>query len=133
MELIAGLKAVGARVKYHACGNTKALLPFFSELGADIINLDSLIDLKEAKRVLGNHVCIKGNFDPTAILLQGKPETVKKAARQCIREEEVDGGFILSPGCEVPRNTPPENLEALITVAKTDGVYPLNLDKFLHI
>ena len=119
-------------MKYHACGNTKALLPFFSNLGADTINLDSLIDLREAKRVLGNNVCIKGNFDPTAILLQGTPETVKKAARQCIREGGLDGGFILSPVCEVPRNNPPENLEALIAVAKTDGVYPLNLDNLVQ-
>lgn len=130
-ELIAGLKAAGARVKYHACGNTKALLPLFSKLGADIINLDSLIDLKNAKMILGNNVCIKGNFDPTAILLQGTPETVRKAARRCIREGGLGGGFILSPGCEVPRDTPAENLEALIAVAKTDGVYPLDLDNLV--
>jgi MtaA/CmuA family methyltransferase len=131
-ELIAGLKAAGARVKYHACGNTKALLPFFSKLGADIINLDSLIDLKEAKLILGNNVCIKGNFSPTAILLRGTPETVRKAARRCILEGGLHGGFILSPGCEVPRDTPTENLEALIAVAKTDGIYPLNPDDLMN-
>ena len=131
-ELIAGLKAAGARVKYHACGNTKALLPFFAKLGADIINLDSLIDLKEAKLILGNNVCIKGNFSPTAILLRGTPETVRKAARRCILEGGLHGGFILSPGCEVPRDTPTENLEALIAVAKTDGIYPLNPDDLMN-
>lgn len=125
-ELVAGLKKAGARVKYHACGNTTALLPLFAELGADIINLDALIDLAEAKRVLGDKVCIKGNFDPTQVLLHGTPETVKEAARQCIRDGGQGGGFILSPGCEVPRDTPPENLEALVEAAKTYGRYPLD-------
>lgn len=127
-ELIAGLKKAGARVKYHACGNTTALLPLFAELDADIINLDSLIDLAEAKRVLGDKVCVKGNVEPAGVMLQGTPETVQEAARRCIREAGTGGGFILSPGCEVPRDTPPENLEALVEAAKTYGRYPLDLD-----
>ena len=127
-ELIAGLKKAGARVKYHACGNTKALLPLFAQLGADIINLDSLVDLAEAKRVLGDKLCLKGNLDPTRIMLQGTPKTVREAARQCIRSGGVNGGFILSPGCELPRDTPPENLEALVEAAKTYGRYPLDLE-----
>jgi uroporphyrinogen decarboxylase len=36
------------------------------------------------------------------------------------------GGFILSPGCEVPRDTPLENLEAFVQAAKTYGRYPLS-------
>jgi uroporphyrinogen decarboxylase len=127
VELIAGLKKAGARVKYHACGNTKALLPLFAELGTDIINLDALIDLAEAKRVLGDRVCLKGNIDPTAVFLQGTPETVQAAARQAIRAAAAGGGFILSPGCELPRDTPPENLAALVEVAKNYGRYPLEI------
>jgi uroporphyrinogen decarboxylase len=127
VELIAGLKKAGARVKYHACGNTKALLPLFAELGADIINLDALIDLAEAKHVLGDRVCLKGNIDPTTVFLQGTPETVQEAARQAIRAAAGGGGFILSPGCELPRDTPPENLAALVEAAKTYGRYPLEV------
>jgi len=127
-ELIAGLKKAGARVKYHACGNTTALLPLFAKLGADIINLDAFVDLAEAKQILGGILCIKGNLDPTTVLLQGTPETVREAARQCICDCGSGGGFILSPGCEVSRDTPPENLRALVEAAKTYGRYPLNLE-----
>lgn len=125
-ELISGLKKAGARVKYHACGNTKALLPLLAQLEADIINLDAPVDLGEVKRVLGHKMCIKGNFDPTRVLLQGNPDTVRQAVRRCLTEGGQGGGFIVSPGCEVPRDTPPENLAALIEAANTDGCYPLS-------
>ncbi|MBL7063672.1 MAG: uroporphyrinogen decarboxylase family protein [Anaerolineae bacterium] len=125
VELVAGLKGAGARVKYHACGNTAALLPHFGDVGADILNLDALIDLEEAKRLLGPRVCLKGNLDPVKVLLEGTPEEVRAAARRCIQEGAAGGGFILSPGCEVPRGTPPANLVALVATAVEYGTYPL--------
>ena len=124
-ELVAGLKKAGARVKYHACGSNASLLPFFGDIGADILNLDSLIDLAEAKRLLGSRVCLKGNLDPVKVLLNGTPAEVREASRQCIRQGGAGGGFILSPGCEVPPDTPFENLEALIAAAREDGAYPV--------
>lgn len=124
-ELLAGLKKAGAYVKYHACGRTQALLPIFGEIGADIINLDSLVDLAEAKQLIGHKVCVKGNIDPAAVLLQGTPQQVTQAARACIDAAAAGGGFILSPGCELPRDTPPENLEALVETTRTYGRYPL--------
>lgn len=126
-ELIAALKKAGARIKYHACGNTAALLPLFAELEADIINLDSLIDLAQAKAILGRKSCIKGNIDPARVMLGGSPAQVRAEVRRCLAEGGVDGGFILSPGCELPRDTPYENLEALIEAAREFGRYPLHL------
>lgn len=124
-ELITKLQKAGARVKYHACGNTKALLPLFRQLKADILNLDSLVDLAGVKQMMGDEVCIKGNLDPVRVLLNGTPESITEAVRQCIEIGGRGGGFILSPGCEVPRDTPVENLEAFIQAAKTYGRYPL--------
>lgn len=124
-ELIARLKKAGAKVKYHACGNTKALLPLFTQLGADILNLDSLVSLPQVKEMMGDKVCIKGNLDPVRVLLNGTPESIEAAVKECIEIGGVKGGFILSPGCEVPRDTPPENLEALIAATKKYGQYPL--------
>jgi uroporphyrinogen decarboxylase len=51
-----------------------------------------------------------GNFDPSAVLLQGSAEEVAEAARNCL----AAGGerFFLMPGCEVPPATPEENIRA---------------------
>ncbi|MFN3981257.1 MAG: uroporphyrinogen decarboxylase family protein [Caldilinea sp.] len=126
-ELISALKKAGARVKYHACGNTTALLPLFAELEADIINLDALIDLAQAKAILGRKMCIKGNIDPARVMLAGAPAQVRAEAKRCLLEGGQEGGFILSPGCELPRDTPYENLEALVDAAREMGRYPLDL------
>lgn len=117
-ELIAGLKKAGAIVKYHACGRTGALLPHFASLGADILNLDALVDLGEARRILGPHTVIKGNIDPSAVMLQGTPDEVRAAASHCLETAGRAGAFILSPGCELPRDTPFANIEALIQAAQ---------------
>jgi uroporphyrinogen decarboxylase len=125
VELISRLKKTGVRVKYHACGQTTALLPLFADIGADILNLDSLTSLADAKRIVGEKVCVKGNIDPAGVMLQGTSAQVTEAARACIAAAGRGGGFILSPGCELPRDTPPENLEALVAAAKSLGRYPL--------
>ncbi|HOF88404.1 MAG TPA: uroporphyrinogen decarboxylase family protein [Armatimonadota bacterium] len=50
-------------------------------------------------------------FDPAAVMLRGTPEDVRRAARRNL----ADGGdrLCVSPGCEVPVDTPPANLTAL--------------------
>jgi MtaA/CmuA family methyltransferase len=125
VELISRLKKAGAKVKYHACGNTRALLPLYADLGADIINVEVLVDLERVKNMMGHKMCVKGNIDPVNVLLRGTKEDVIVASRRCIDVAGTGGGFILSPGCEVPRDTPAENLDAMIETAKTYGRYPL--------
>jgi uroporphyrinogen decarboxylase len=57
------------------------------------------------------------------LLLNGTPEEVEGEGRRCIRSAAQGGGFILGSGCEVPRNTPPENLKAMVRAAEKYGRY----------
>ena len=78
--------------------------------GADIIDVDWMVALDEARQLVGPEVTLCGNFDPVGILLQGSAEDVAEAAKQCLKT----GGdkFILMPGCEVPPGTPEQNIRA---------------------
>lgn len=110
-RLINEIHKNGARAKLHICGNTTALLDLMAESGADIIDIDHLVDLQTAMEKLSEKALVCGNFDPVSVLLDGDVETVKANVRRCL--EIGKDRIIMSAGCEVPKFTPPENLKAV--------------------
>lgn len=51
-------------------------------------------------------------------MLRGTYQDVFKEATDCLRSNaKRKGGFILSTGCEVPFDAPPENMRALFDAA----------------
>ncbi len=108
--LIAAIHEAGATVKLHICGNIANNIGLMAQTGADIIDVDWMVSLSAAREAVGPEVTLAGNFDPTAVLLQGTPEEVAEAARKCIAS--AGKKFILQPGCEVPPGTPEANLRA---------------------
>lgn len=115
-RLIQGIQRVGAKVKLHICGNTRALLPHLARTGADILDLDWMVDLTEARRVLGPSITLCGNVDPVSIVLQGSREEVRTKCLECYQKAGMP--FILSAGCEIPPATPASNLAALCEAVK---------------
>lgn len=109
-KLITAIHEAGAAVKLHICGNIISIVQYMAQTGADIIDVDWMVALEQARELVGPEVTLCGNFDPSAVLLQGSPEDVANAAKHCIKT----GGdrFILMPGCEVPPATPEENIRA---------------------
>ena len=101
---------MGALARLHICGDTSKIIGAMVESGADIIDLDHMVDMESAAVKYGDQVSFCGNFDPVAVLLQGKPEDVYKASIHCM---EIGGSRAFSAGgCEVPMWTPDENLQA---------------------
>jgi MtaA/CmuA family methyltransferase len=109
-SLIDAIHESGATVKLHICGNIANNIGLMARTGADIIDVDWMVSLSAAREAVGPDVTLAGNFDPTAILLQGRPEDVAEAARKCI--SSAGAKFILQPGCEIPPGTPEANLRA---------------------
>lgn len=116
-ELVDRIKKRGAFVKYHACGRTKHIWPFIKQLNIDILNLDAVIDFGEARQFFGDKFVLKGNVNPITEMMSATPETVRSASQASFEKAGRNGRFILSPGCEVPPETPYENLEALVDSA----------------
>ena len=108
--LITAIHDRGAKVKLHICGNITSIIPAMATSGADIIDVDYVLPLAQARQLAGPNVCLAGNFNPTAVLLQGTPAIVRSTALQCIKD--AGPRFILQPGCEVPPGTAVENIEA---------------------
>ena len=111
-NLVAEIKKAGAKVKYHICGDSTHLLPLIKELNADLVNVDTKVDLVKAREVLGRTTAIKGNIDPVDVLLNGTEARVISESKRCM--SAIPDGFMLSPGCEGPKNTPHENFKAMV-------------------
>lgn len=110
-RLIDEIHKSGAAAKLHICGNTTALLESMADSGADIIDIDHLVDLQEAMNKIGDQAVVCGNFDPVSVLLDGDVMAVKEHVKRCL--DIGKDNIIISAGCEVPKFTPYENLKAV--------------------
>jgi len=119
-EVIAALQATGKPVSLHICGNATALLPAMATSGADVLELDQLVDLGTAGRLAGPEIALWGNLDPVRVLARGTPEQVEVDARAALAAVRSAGHrrFVLSSGCTLAVETPAANLDALIRIAR---------------
>jgi MtaA/CmuA family methyltransferase len=108
-RIFGAVKAMGAIPRLHICGKTTHLLDEIAHSGAQIFDIDWMVDLRQAAEKLeGALVC--GNLDPVAVFLYGSMEQVRLG----VRANAVAGGprWISAGGCEIPDHTPDENLIA---------------------
>ncbi len=104
------IKKSGAIPRLHICGNTTQILPDMQNSGADIIDLDWMVSLRDAFSIYGKHPIVCGNIDPVAVLLNGSVDLVKQETRNSL---QMGGDYCIHmAGCEVPDHTPFENLYA---------------------
>jgi MtaA/CmuA family methyltransferase len=109
-RIFAAVHEMGALTRLHICGNTSRILPDMMDSGADIIDLDWMVDMNSAAEKFGDRMSFCGNVDPVAIMMQSLPEKVYEATQHCI----TVGGLrsISGAGCEIPDGTPQENFHA---------------------
>lgn len=116
------IHARGGVTLLHICGDTTRILPLMCRTGADILEIDSLVDIGEARKTYGDRVAFMGNIEPSRVLFQGSPDLVYDESAACLRAAKAEqGGFILGSGCEVPPNAPLENLKAMVSAAREFG------------
>jgi MtaA/CmuA family methyltransferase len=116
-KLVDGIHALGGKVRLHICGNTRRILEGMGKLGCDIVDLDSMAPMSEARQKMGPQIILLGNLNPVAVLRNGDAAGVTAAIAECHRQ--AGAPFIVGAGCEVPRDTPTGNLRALCAYAHT--------------
>jgi len=113
--LIEGIHRMGAKVRLHICGNTRPHLQNMGRLNSEIVDLDYLTPIQEARHKMQGDQILLGNVNPVQILRNGSPKEVTRAIAEC--HQQAGSNFIVGAGCEVPRDTPTENLRALCAYA----------------
>lgn len=106
----------------HICGNTTPILDLLPQTNADLISLD-LVDLKAVLEKLSRQMRIIGNYDTSKLLFSSKENIANEVKNMVKLGMNAQKGYIASTGCEVPANTPSENVKTFIKVAKEIGWY----------
>jgi len=60
-RLIAAVHEAGAAVKLHICGNIKNHISYMAQSGADIIDVDWMVPLAQARELVGPEITLCGN------------------------------------------------------------------------
>lgn len=110
-RIFQAVKDAGGVARLHICGDTTNIVSDMANSGADIVDLDWMVDYAHAAELYrddGPALC--GNFDPVRVMLHGTTGQVYDAVTRCLN---VGGAKNFScTGCEIPDGTPPANLHA---------------------
>jgi uroporphyrinogen decarboxylase len=88
-----------------------------AETKPDVLSMGPGVDIAEVKAELGGQIALMGNIDPIHMLQNGTPEQVAEETERQVRLT-ADGGMILNSGECIPRETPEENMRAMIDMAR---------------
>ena len=102
-DLIATAHDAGQMVAYHTCGGMMPILEDIAAMNPDAMEtftpsgMGGDTDLAEAKRRIGDKVCMIGGFDQFHFFTGCTPEETRKEVRRCFEAAGTDGGYIISP------------------------------------
>lgn len=118
----------------HSCGREMFIVDICArETDLDYINPLEIApmgdcSLAECKKKYGNRLALMGNIHTIDIMLRGSEKDVVRESLSAMLDAGENGGFILSTGDQCGRDTPDENIRAMINTAKIYGKYPLDMD-----
>lgn len=122
-------KEVGIPTHIHSCGPERELVEMVVR-ETDLTVIDPLeippmgnCNLSEIKKAYGRKIVLKGNLHTTSVMLLGSVDDVIRASRDAIDAAKAGGKFILSTGDQCGRDTPLENIQAMVETARTYGRY----------
>jgi uroporphyrinogen decarboxylase len=116
-RLVKLVKRSGVKTLLHICGNTEDRLESLASTGVDCLSLDEADDFEKVRKVLGPNYCLMGNVS-TTLMATGSPEEVEEATKEVIRKAGKEGHLLVSGGCLLSDNCPPENISAMVKAAK---------------
>ena len=70
-KMVDGLRAMGTKVRLHICGNIRRILPGVGSLGCELVDIDSMVPLGQARQEIGPKATLAGNIDPVKTLRNG--------------------------------------------------------------
>ncbi len=116
---------------FFVCGHAQQNIEAMCDCRPDNISIDENIPLEFVKEIaLAKNISFGGNLKLTVVLLMGDADDAKHDALACM-DSGGNLGFILAPGCDLPMQTPVENIQAVSELVFSQYLQDIarNLDK----
>ena len=110
----------------HVCGDINPSIGIIAKTGVDAMDIDYMVDLKKARDAIERQICLRGNLSPMDLLSM----PYDKLVEHC--HEIIDSGgspFVLSTGCLVARDTPKENVDAMVIASVSRQFHQTSIKK----
>lgn len=115
-KLITALQNAGAKIRLHICGDSRSILDSIGKLNCEIIDIDSMVPMDEARAKIGPLACLLGGVDPVRELQNATPQELMIALAKY--HQQAGEHYIVGAGCEVTPGTLSENLKTMAAYAK---------------
>jgi uroporphyrinogen decarboxylase len=112
-EIFVYIKNAGKISSFFVCGNAKRNIEEMCKTHPDNVSIDENIPLEYVRDICKNYgISFGGNIKLTLTILFGEPTDNINDAQNCV---SIGGnkGFILAPGCDMPFDTPINNVKAI--------------------
>lgn len=108
-RILARLESAGNLCRsLHITGPIEPILPHYEAIGVELANFDYEVDILRIAPELPR-LAINGNIRPL-LLQEADPSLLRGQCEELLEALGERGRFILSPGCEAPLQTRPDNL-----------------------
>lgn len=93
----------GQRIVYHTCGGMMPILEDIAAMNPDAMetftppSMGADVNLAEAKKRIGDRVCMIGGFDQFHYFEGCTPADTRAAVKKCFEEAGGNGGYIICP------------------------------------
>lgn len=113
---------LGANPTVHICGHTKGIWEDLVDVGVKSFSVDDRENIEEVKETIGTKLLVMGNVSPVDIMRNGTiDEVINEVKRQLSLAANSPRGYMISPGCELPLETPKENFDAYLYAIRKYG------------
>lgn len=110
--LFDAIRAGGILSSFFVCGNAAKNIAAMCETGPDGISVDENLDMIRTKKITDAHgVSLGGNIPLTTVMMFGSKEDNVRYVLEMLSTLSP-AGLVISPGCDMPYDLPPENAEA---------------------
>lgn len=110
-QIVANLKPYGVPVVLFSKGGIE-LIKQLKDSQADMIGVDWMTDLAEAKKVAGDTAALQGNLDPTA--LYGSKEIIGREVARILNIYGKESGHVFNLGHGILPDIPVDNVKFLV-------------------